>query len=109
VGIEDARKIRESNWRVLADSPSASSLAPNYLTLAHLGLLDRETAPTSRLQRTRFLLLSKQSEQHARRSVLLGMVGVVLDLLSLAVSYKPLSDWSWPRWIQGSTMGTSRQ
>jgi hypothetical protein len=115
-GIEGARKSRESNWRVLADSPSASSLAPNYLTLAHLELLDRETALTSRLERTRFLLLSKQSEQHARRSVALGVVGVVfgvfglvLGLLSFAVSYKPLSDWSWLRWIQDSTMGTSRQ
>jgi hypothetical protein len=93
VEIVEARKIRESNWGVLAQSPSASPVAPSLLTFAHLGLLDRETALTTRLERTRFLLLSKQSEQHARRSVLLGVVGVVLGIVSLVISLLPLTGW----------------
>ena len=89
--IAEARKIRESNWETM--TKPFNPLLPSILTMSHLGLLDRETAMASRLERVRFLLLSKESEQHARRSVLLGVVGVALGILSLALSLKPIKGW----------------
>ena len=49
-------------------------------------MLDWENAIGSRLERVRVLLLSKESEEHARRSVLLGWLGVILGVISLIVS-----------------------
>ena len=49
----------------------------------HLSLPALQLAISSRLERVRFLLLSKESEEHARRSLLLGWFGLFLGVVSL--------------------------
>jgi hypothetical protein len=48
-------------------------------------LTDREAAIASRVERVRFLITSKESEEHARRSVMLGVLGGILGAISLVL------------------------
>jgi hypothetical protein len=48
-------------------------------------LTDREAAIASRVERVRFLITSKESEEQARRSVMLGVLGGILGAISLVL------------------------
>jgi len=80
---EELRARRDKNWQSMK---SAEGIAPWVLVIsAYLDLQDQETALSSRLERVRFVLLSKESEEHARRSVLLGTVSAILGVISLVL------------------------
>ena len=89
--IDTLRRIRETNVKTMEHVMGPH--VPGVITVAHLQVVDRENALSSRLERVRFLLLSKDGEAHARRSVLLGVVGVVLGIVSLVISLLPLTGW----------------
>jgi hypothetical protein len=53
-------------------------------------LADQEVAVSSRVERVRFLITSKEGEEHAKRSVMLGVLGTVLGVLSLVLGVASL-------------------
>src|SRR6266545_5875476 len=63
---------------------SARTMADYQVLPARLSILaDQETALSSRIERVRFLITSKEGEEHAKRSVMLGVLGAILGGLSL--------------------------
>jgi hypothetical protein len=90
--IEELRAKRSKHWMSMEN---AASIAPWLLVIAaNIELQDQETALSARLERGRFLLISKESEEHAKRSVLLGVIGAVLGVVSLVLGVVSLGPWS---------------
>jgi len=79
--MEMYRATRKHNEKLITHGGWAGHY--QVLPSLQLALQDWENALSTRLERVRFLLLSKESEEHARRSVILGWLGVLLGVLSL--------------------------
>jgi hypothetical protein len=77
-------QLREDDWADALKEP----FQIKFITfLMMLGRNEgRANAVMSRLERVRFILASKEGEEHARRGVALGWIGVFLGLLSVVLS-----------------------
>jgi len=74
-GYREARALQIG----AAQTAGHHQVLPSQLAI----LTDSETALSSRIERVRFLITSKEGEEHAKRSVMLGVGGFILGALSL--------------------------
>ena len=76
-------QISEHDWEEVLNEPSQLKFIGFLMILGRNQ--NRENAIISRLERVRFILASKEGEEHAKRGVVLGWIGVLLGLLSVAL------------------------
>ena len=82
----DGYRQRRGDLVSAAQTMGHHQVLPGQLAI----LADFEMSLSSRVERIRFLITSKEGEEHARRSVLLGVLGAVLGVLSLILGVASL-------------------
>jgi hypothetical protein len=81
-GLMDAYRQRRADLVAAAQTMGQHQVLPGQLGI----LADAEMSLSSRVERVRFLITSREGEEHAKRSVLLGVLGAILGVLSLILS-----------------------
>jgi hypothetical protein len=77
-------QLREHDWAEALKEPSQLTFIGFLMTFGRNQ--DKANAVMSRLERVRFILASKEGEEHSKRGVALGWIGVLLGLLSVVLS-----------------------